>query len=169
MISLAAVTEALKIESDAETGFVARLIDAARAHLEVRTGFYFGPLETRVEILAGVGKRTLWLSDPPQESGESVSSLVVITEHALPGAEGVEVDPDTYRVRGRALERLGVQVWTRDYEYVATYAAGYALDAGPEDALQDAHRLVGLWYANRELGAVPVDMDFATPWSPTFA
>lgn len=136
MISTDRLFDRLGVTDPAAADQLLELVGAAIAHIEGRTGRYFGPVVETVEHTTGDGSRRLWLESLPAEA--STGDFVAVVEQAAPGlpATALEFDADfELRTRGRRawLERRNGYVWRCDREYVVTYEHGYPTDGLPDD------------------------------------
>lgn len=128
-----------------------RLEKAAIAHIENRTGKYFGAAqEDYIEYLSWRG----WPM-PIANNPEEISLL-----ESWDGTAWTEVDPSSYSYANGYIWWNSTASWsplTMPTRYRATYDTGYEVDqsdddvwAAPDDIRQAVLLLVGHWYENRE-------------------
>jgi hypothetical protein len=139
---------------------------AAVAHIEKRTGRYYGTAGSVTEIIRGTGGPRLWLSEPAIERDSTTDALPIsVIERYGPGSEETTIlaaDADGYVLRnnGLALYRKDGGIWSSLLEYEVTYTRGNA--TLPADLEHAVKVLVAWWFEMRipaALGTVAPDVD----------
>jgi uncharacterized phiE125 gp8 family phage protein len=136
------------VNGDDDLPTLRRLERAAVAHVQARTGRYFGHESEIIEYIPRRGNALLLANEPIGDS--------LVFEY-WDGSAWSEVAADAYTIDGKTV-RFTATGWsyvTGPTRYRATYDAGYAEVDGdsteaPEDVKQAVLLLVGHWFENRE-------------------
>jgi uncharacterized phiE125 gp8 family phage protein len=148
VISDSELLEYIRPASDEDLGTLRRLERAAVAHVEMRTGRYFGHESEVIEYLPRYGN-VIQLANTP---------LGDVTFESWDGTAWTEVDATGYNIIERSIEFPNTSAWniaTGPTRYRATYDAGYTETDGdsteaPDDVKQAVLMLVAHWNENRE-------------------
>jgi uncharacterized phiE125 gp8 family phage protein len=162
VISDSELLEYIRPASDEDLSTLRRLERAAVAHVEQRTGRYFGHESEVIEYLPRHGN-VIQLANTP---------LGDVTFESWDGTSWTEVDSTGYNIIERSIEFPNTSGWntlTGPTRYRATYDAGYTETDGdsteaPEDVKQAVLLLVGHWNESREavnVGNLTTPLDFA--------
>lgn len=164
MISDADLLAYIRPASEDDLPTLRMLERAAVAHIEKRTGRYFG-------VEAEITEVVQWRGWPMQLANTPVGAITSF--ESWDGTSFSAVDSSTYYIDG-AVIWLNNTTWnasTSPRRYRVTYTAGYTDLGGdewdaPEDVKQAVLLLVGHWFENREsvvvgvsASAVPMAVD----------
>lgn len=141
----------IKPVEDEEIETLRRLEKAAIAHIQKKTGRYFGPVAVVTEYLN-------WRGWPMQLANVPLS---LTTFKSWSGSAWTTVDATSYYLQGSFIfwNSRTAPAWsplTMPTRYEVVYQAGYAqledpnATAAPDDVQQAVLLLVGHWYENRE-------------------